>query len=267
MRGFIGSGKNNEITTGATYSTIVGGQFNTVSSGYGFIGGGDSNTVTSDYSFIGGGKDNTASNYYSTVAGGQNNTASADYSFVGGGRDNTASGRYGTVSGGYRNTVSNYATIGGGYSNTASADYSTVAGGFFMEANSWGETVFGLYGTQISGNTNSWIGTDRIFGIGNGKSGISRSDALVILKNGVIDAPSTELSGITGTTHLITKEYLDKGYDKEGYTVSGLSALSPIAGARTFVTDATATTFYSIVAGGGGNIVPVFYNGTNWVIA
>jgi hypothetical protein len=38
------------------------------------------------------------------------------------------------------------------------------------------------------------------------------------------------------------------------------------AGARYFVTDANATTFLSIVAGGGANKVPVVSNGTNWVI-
>lgn len=58
----------------------------------------------------------------------------------------------------------------------------------------------------------------------------------------------------------------DIGYDKTGYTVATLPG-TPSQGDRTFVTDATATTFYSIVAGGGANVVPVFYNGTNWVIA
>jgi hypothetical protein len=52
-----------------------------------------------------------------------------------------------------------------------------------------------------------------------------------------------------------------------GGTVSGLpAASSALKGARTWVTDATATTFYSTVAGGGSNVVPVFCNGTNWVI-
>ena len=37
-------------------------------------------------------------------------------------------------------------------------------------------------------------------------------------------------------------------------------------GARSFVTDATATTFHSIVAGGGTNKVPVVSDGTNWLI-
>ena len=53
----------------------------------------------------------------------------------------------------------------------------------------------------------------------------------------------------------------------KGYTVAGLAALTPAAGDRAFVTDADATTFASIVAGGGANVVPVFYNGTNWIIA
>ncbi len=37
-------------------------------------------------------------------------------------------------------------------------------------------------------------------------------------------------------------------------------------GTRRSVTDATATTFMSTVVGGGSNHVPVFCNGTNWVI-
>ena len=38
------------------------------------------------------------------------------------------------------------------------------------------------------------------------------------------------------------------------------------SGARAFVTDATATTFLSTVAGGGSNKVPVVSDGTNWLI-
>lgn len=36
------------------------------------------------------------------------------------------------------------------------------------------------------------------------------------------------------------------------------------AGRRCFVSDATATTFYSVVSGGGSNFVPVFSDGTDW---
>lgn len=38
------------------------------------------------------------------------------------------------------------------------------------------------------------------------------------------------------------------------------------AGVRGFVTDATATTFASVVAGGGANGVPVYFDGSAWRI-
>jgi len=49
--------------------------------------------------------------------------------------------------------------------------------------------------------------------------------------------------------------------------VSTVAALpSGAQGMRAMVNDANATTFDTTVAGGGSNIVPVFYNGTNWRI-
>ena len=51
------------------------------------------------------------------------------------------------------------------------------------------------------------------------------------------------------------------------YTVATLpSAATSGMGARSFVSDATATTFASTVAGGGANQVPVYSDGTNWKI-
>ncbi len=53
----------------------------------------------------------------------------------------------------------------------------------------------------------------------------------------------------------------------QSVTVASLtSAATAGAGARSFVTDATATTFMSVVAGGGANKVPVVSDGTNWLI-
>jgi hypothetical protein len=37
-------------------------------------------------------------------------------------------------------------------------------------------------------------------------------------------------------------------------------------GARAFVSDANATTFGTVAAGGGANAVPVYSDGTNWRI-
>lgn len=50
-------------------------------------------------------------------------------------------------------------------------------------------------------------------------------------------------------------------------TVAQLPAAATAGvGARATVTDATATTFASTVAGGGANKVPVYSDGTNWKI-
>jgi hypothetical protein len=54
-------------------------------------------------------------------------------------------------------------------------------------------------------------------------------------------------------------------YTTETTTVSGLPSAG-IKGRYRFVTDATATTFASIVAGSGANNVPVYDDGTNWRI-
>ena len=51
------------------------------------------------------------------------------------------------------------------------------------------------------------------------------------------------------------------------YTVETLpSAVTATAGARTFVSDSSVTTFNTTVAGGGANTVPVFSNGTDWKV-
>jgi hypothetical protein len=49
--------------------------------------------------------------------------------------------------------------------------------------------------------------------------------------------------------------------------VSGLPSAATVgAGSMAFVTDATATTAYSVVSGGGSNKVLVISDGTDWII-
>jgi len=50
------------------------------------------------------------------------------------------------------------------------------------------------------------------------------------------------------------------------YNVSSLPAANTMANAKAIVNNANSTTFHSIVAGGGSNVVPVFSDGTNWRI-
>jgi hypothetical protein len=50
-------------------------------------------------------------------------------------------------------------------------------------------------------------------------------------------------------------------------TVAGLPPAARLGvGERAFVTDATVTTFGTVVAGGGSNKVPVYSDGTSWRI-
>lgn len=66
----------------------------------------------------------------------------------------------------------------------------------------------------------------------------------------------------------ITDGSTGTGYIKQTpVAVSALPAAATVgAGTRGFVNDANATTFASVVAGGGANTVPVYSDGTNWLI-
>ena len=68
---------------------------------------------------------------------------------------------------------------------------------------------------------------------------------------------------VSGTGNITGGPYLKTS----SLTVATLpSASTAGAGARSFVSDATVTTFASIVVGSGANPVPVFSDGTNWKI-
>lgn len=58
---------------------------------------------------------------------------------------------------------------------------------------------------------------------------------------------------------------IEKALNNLPITVAELPSGAP-AGLRSMVTDANATTFASVVAGGGANNVPVYSDGTNWRI-
>jgi hypothetical protein len=50
----------------------------------------------------------------------------------------------------------------------------------------------------------------------------------------------------------------------KGYTVATLP--TPTMGDIAYVTDALTPASLAIVVGGGSSVVPVFYNGTNWIV-
>lgn len=80
------------------------------------------------------------------------------------------------------------------------------------------------------------------------------------------NADATYDIGASGATRP-RRAYLSDFMSTAGKTVASLTAAATAgAGARAFVTDATATTFGSTVSGGGSNKVPVYSDGTNWLI-
>jgi len=120
-----------------------------------------------------------------------------------------------------------------GFQNNLAAPYSFAAGR--------GHTVSDDYSAAV-GKFSTYTTTQAdpvAFQIGVGTTTSNRANAFAVRASGV-------------TEH-------------KTLTVATLPAAGTI-GRRAFVTDATATTFASTVAGGGSNKVPVYDNGTNWVI-
>ena len=150
------------------------------------VGGTDGSywNTQGDVSFAAG-YNNNASGNYSTIGGGKDNEATGLYAVVSGGDNNSATGNNATVGGGSNNRATNTnATVGGGVFNYSSGQYATIPGGIGLKASSFAETAIGIFNTTASGTTDSFVATDRLFVIGNGADYSSKSDAMVVLKNG-----------------------------------------------------------------------------------
>jgi hypothetical protein len=119
---------------------------------------------------------------FASLAMGHFSEATGDYSVSAGLRD-TVSG-FGASSLGSYNKVSSAYGFAAGFSNTV-AGTSSMAVGNNNFAPSFGETTIGNYATQYSALNAGGVNTaDRVFTIGNGTGTGSRSDAVVVLKNG-----------------------------------------------------------------------------------
>lgn len=116
--------------------------------------------------------------------------ATGDYAFASG-RQVLASGRY---------------AMANNYGNTASGDYATTFG-FITAADAYASLALGRRNVG-GGNPTAWVETDPLLEVGNG-FGANTSNALTILKNGTVTAPSFDIAEITDPKALITKEYLE----------------------------------------------------------
>ena len=122
------------------------------------------------------------------------------------GRNNLADGSSSVALGQDTEALGNF-SLSAGRSTKAIADYA-VSLGFYTEVDAYSSTAIGSF--NVGGGTiDSWVDTDPIFEIGNGTTPGSLSNALTVLKNGTVTAPSFDLAEITDDKALITKEYAD----------------------------------------------------------
>lgn len=117
-----------------------------------------------------------------SVALGYNTTARGNFSLAAG--QNTSATGINCVALGYNTTASVAHSTAMGYQTIASGAYSTSVGSWTVAPSGF-ETVIGRYNSLYSqASSAGWIDTDRLFVIGNGTASDSRSDAMVVLKNG-----------------------------------------------------------------------------------
>ncbi len=126
---------------------------------------------------------------YGTRANGNASTALGE-SAISSGYASVAAGYYTSAGGDYTIAMGDHA-IAGGNQSTSIGLYTTASGAISLAmggntiAESYVETVLGFYDTNYTpGSAAAWNSSDRLFVIGNGQSNSTRSDALVMLKNG-----------------------------------------------------------------------------------
>lgn len=154
----------------------------------------------------------------------------------------------------YPSTIQNLSLLG--VNATADATNKLAVASEYTLFNNIGDNVYLKLNKAATGDTastlyqNNWSGRAEVGIVGN-------------------DDFSFKVSADGSTWYTgITLVVAAKGVHKvQTFTVANLPAAgTAAAGAKAMVTDANATTFASVVAGGGASTVPVYSDGTNWRI-
>ncbi len=202
------------------------------------------------------------------------------------GSNNTAAG-YNALTG---NTdgIQNVAVGSQALDANTSGDYNVAVGYDALSAVSTSNYSTGLGYRAINAATtnggNTGVGADALLlttGSNNTAVGYAAGNSLTTGSNNTVIGYDADVSSATvsnevtignssvtslrvpGLTLTAGLKWINNGTQ----TVAALVAAGTAgAGARAVVTDANATTFHAIVAGGGANVVPVFSDGTNWRI-
>jgi len=244
-RSGIFAGRRSKAT--GAQSVAIGGTSN-ISSGSDGVVSGNQNSNVSPRGVCMGGIINeitgTGSNH--VILGGTNNEISATASHAGilAGNNNEVSVGNAVALGGQRNALSGTNSVAlGATDGVASAVDTLIAGG----------------------NATASHGGARVFG----DTTVNPISSIAVNEFAIQGSALRLVDGNEGAGKVLTSDANGSGNwqapAKVVYTVSTLPA-SPSQGDVAMVTDATATTFHSVVAGTGSSIVPVFYDGTNWRI-
>ncbi|MEP6676923.1 MAG: hypothetical protein ABJA78_17305 [Ferruginibacter sp.] len=184
---------NSYSTASGISSTALGGAIVT---GQGAFGEGNGAVATGNYSSALG--PSTASGTYSFAGTGSYATGTSSTALAGGSANAMYSTAIGALTGSFGNSA-----IAIGYQATARSDASLSAG-YGTYSRAYGSTSLGIFNDSLSGSLTSIIATDPLLIIGNGTANNSRSNALVMLKNGNtgigVNNPGTNKLEVNGNT-------------------------------------------------------------------
>lgn len=246
--GFIGSGQCNEVQVG--YSSVVGGRSNCNAGYYSTIGGGFINKLpygyNNNYSTIAGGQGNSICSNYSVIAGGSYNNIrdGASASSIVGGQSNRIDHKacYNFIGGGSTNRLlgsgSAYSSIVGGLNNQ-------IWGG---ECNNGNEDCYGQF---IGGGRNNKTKYSYA-AIAGGCANIAAGESSIV-GSGVSNTAFSYLSGILGGTLNIVEEGVASSIVGGNANHVSSSTYSSVVGGHT--NRILEVSNYSSILGGLGNTV------------
>jgi hypothetical protein len=174
-RATVQSPINNTLEGIVNMSSDTSGVSSGATGNFSTISGGDQNTVQSDYTTCGGGLNNGIFGPGSTIAGGENNSASGTSDTIGGGITNNILGDFGTIGGGQNNTEAGSSSfIGGGQNNNCQGDFNTIAGGNTNATFGTASCILGGQNNQalfdntcvVGGNANNALALNACIGAG-----------------------------------------------------------------------------------------------------
>ena len=121
-----------------------------------------------------------------------------------------------------------------------------------------------------SGVTNCVVQGNFVTGANNNTVFSNATASSIVVKDNVgnvgyaLQAANRASGNVNTTNDAVTAQLLPLNLGT--FTVGTLPATNVATGTTAYVTDANATTFHSVVVGGGSNRVPVCFDGTNWRI-